>query len=103
MKFKKIIMIAGTAWAGYKIYDFFKREENLIWLQNLSDNSKIVNEKYQQFNKDLNKLQLKNEQLLKPTVKNLTKEINEFSYLMNFKVKKIQSNLQNLSNDFPKH
>lgn len=97
MKIRKIMLITGTAITVYKIYNFFMQEENLIWMKDFSGNAQIVNDKYQQFNKNLEKLKVQNSNKVHPAALSLNKEISEFSYLLNFKIKNLSGHIQKLS------
>lgn len=96
MKIKKIIMYTSVAIAGYKIYKFISDEEKLNRIQNMSDNSQLVYNKYQEFNQKLNNVKILSEKLVVPSVRELTREINEFSYVVNFKIDSLQSKVNNL-------
>jgi hypothetical protein len=97
MKIRKIIFISGVAVTGYKIYNFFKQEENLIWMQDFSSNAQNVNEKYQQFNKKLENLKVQSKEKVQPAILTLTREVSEYSYLLDFKIKNLSGHIQKIS------
>ncbi|BDR56404.1 hypothetical protein [Xylocopilactobacillus apis] len=96
MKIKNLIIISGISLAGYKIYEFFSNKDNIDWINELSESSQTVLDKYKKLNDKIKILQKENNSIVMPVVKDLTKKINEFVYTENFEIQEINDHLQSI-------
>ena len=93
MKFKKIILVGSVTLIAYIIYDFLNKKENQEWIQDIDNSTENILNKYNYLNKKFDKVLQEKQNVIIPVMKELSKNLKDFTYITNLKLEVIEKKL----------
>ncbi|MGL5898603.1 MAG: hypothetical protein ACRCZW_02910 [Lactobacillaceae bacterium] len=93
MKFKNIILVGSVTLIAYSIYDFLNKKENQEWIQDIDNSTENILNKYDNLSKKFDKVLQEKQKVIIPVMKELSKNLKDFTYITNLKLEIIEKNL----------